>query len=77
VDLRLAGLVEAWAAGCSWEEIMQDCSLDDGDIARLLTRTLDMLRQVAFCDTLLPPLRRSARQAMVAMDRKPISDLVV
>jgi hypothetical protein len=23
VDLRLAGLVEAWAAGCSWEEIMQ------------------------------------------------------
>jgi hypothetical protein len=36
-----------------------------------------MLRQVAFCDTLLPPLRRSARQAMVAMDRKPISDLVV
>lgn len=46
VDLRLAGLVEAWASGCSWEEVMKDCSLDDGDVARLLTRTVDLLRQV-------------------------------
>jgi hypothetical protein len=23
VDLRLSGLVEAWAAGCSWEELMK------------------------------------------------------
>ncbi len=23
VDLRLAGLVEAWAAGCTWEQVMQ------------------------------------------------------
>ncbi|KAI3428051.1 hypothetical protein D9Q98_006436 [Chlorella vulgaris] len=76
VDLRLAGLVEAWAAGCSWEELMKDCSLDDGDVARLLTRTVDLLRQVAFCDTLLPALRKSARQAKAAMVRKPISDLI-
>ena len=32
--------------------------------------------QVGFCSTLLPPLRRSARRAAAAMDRKPISDLV-
>jgi len=25
---------------------MKDCSLDDGDVARLLTRTVDLLRQV-------------------------------
>jgi hypothetical protein len=31
---------------------------------------------VAFCDTLLPALRKSARQAKAAMDRKPISDLI-
>ena len=46
IDLRLAGLVEAWAAGCEWGEVMADCSLDDGDIVRLLTRTADLLRQV-------------------------------
>lgn len=32
--------------------------------------------QVGYCDSLLPPLRRAARQAAAAMDRKPISDLV-
>ena len=42
-----AGVVEAWAAGCSWGEVMADCNLDDGDMARLLTRTLDLLKQVA------------------------------
>ena len=47
VDLRLSGLVEAWASGVSWEQLMADCAgLDDGDVARLLTRTMDMLRQV-------------------------------
>lgn len=25
MDLRLAGLVEAWASGCTWEELMTDC----------------------------------------------------
>lgn len=41
-----AGLVEAWAAGASWQEVMADTSLDDGDMARLLARTADMLKQV-------------------------------
>jgi superfamily II RNA helicase len=41
-----AGLVEAWAGGATWAEVMQDTSLDDGDMARLLARTADMLKQV-------------------------------
>lgn len=76
VDLRMAGVVEAWASGASWTEVTADCGLDDGDVARLLTRTVDVLRQSANCDYLLPGLRSSARKAAAAMDRKPISDLV-
>ncbi len=56
---------------------MADCSLDDGDVARLLNRTLDLLKQAAHCDGLLPGLRREARRAVQAMNRKPISDLIV
>jgi superfamily II RNA helicase len=56
---------------------MTDCNLDDGDIARLLSRTMDLLKQIRHCDSLLPALRREARRAVAAMDRKPISDLVV
>jgi hypothetical protein len=44
--LLLPGLVEAWAGGASWQEIMADTSIDDGDMARLLARTADMLKQV-------------------------------
>lgn len=42
----MPGLVEAWAAGASWQEVMADTDLDDGDMARLLARTADMLKQV-------------------------------
>lgn len=77
VDLRLAGLVEAWASGASWEQVMSDCSLDDGDVVRLLTRTVDILRQIRHCQWLLPSVRTAARKAMVAMDRKPITELVM
>ena len=76
VDLRLAGVVEAWASGASWTEVTADCGLDDGDVARLLTRTVDVARQAAHCVHLLPGLRAAARRAAAGMDRKPICDLL-
>ncbi|WIA36589.1 hypothetical protein OEZ86_007879 [Tetradesmus obliquus] len=76
VDLRLAGLVEAWAGGASWQEIMADTSIDDGDMARLMARTADMLKQMTFLHEQLPYLTEPARAALRGMNRKPISDLV-
>jgi len=92
VDFRLAGLVEAWASGCSWDEAMAGVrggggaeggggeggglGLDDGDVARLLARTSDLLRQVVHAGegALLPHLRATARAALKGMDRPPVSD---
>ena len=68
--------MEAWAAGATWDQLLTDCSLDDGDVARLLNRTMDLLKQAAHCGALLPGLRREARRAVHAMNRKPISDLL-
>lgn len=76
LDYTLAGVVEAWASGLGWTEVTGDCELDDGDVARLLMRTVDALRQAAFCDHLLPPLRSAARTAARRMNRAPISDLI-
>ncbi len=73
---KYAGVIEAWAAGSSWTDIMKDSSLDDGDIARLLSRTVDVLRHAHFCDGLLINTRIAARKAMRAMNRNPIADLV-
>lgn len=73
VDLRLSGLVEAWAQGVAWRDMMADCELEDGDVARLLFRTVDMLRQVSRCSLMLPWIREAATQAVSAMDRQPVT----
>jgi len=77
VDTRLAGLVEAWASGVAWDQVVRDSSIDEGDMARLLLRTADVLRQVA---TSLPHVsaltQHCARDALKSVDRAPISELV-
>ena len=55
---------------------MKDSSLDDGDVTRLLSRTVDLLRHAHFCDGLLLSTQIAARKAMKAMNRNPIADLV-
>ncbi|GFR39875.1 hypothetical protein Agub_g377 [Astrephomene gubernaculifera] len=74
VDLRLAGLVEAWASGASWSQVIRDSGLDDGDLARLLMRTSDLLRQLLHSAHLLPALREAAAEALRGIDRKPVAD---
>jgi hypothetical protein len=56
---------------------MAGVDLDDGDMARLLARTVDVLRQALFLEHLLPYIVAPARQAIRGMDRSPISDLTL
>jgi len=77
VDLRLSGVVQAWASGLDWAAAVADCALDPGDVARLMQRTVDLLRQAAHCRALPPGLRDAARRAARACDRKPIADMLV
>ena len=77
LDLRLAGVVEAWASGAEWAQAAGDAAgLDAGDVARLMQRTVDLLRQAGGCRALPPGIRRDARRAAAKMYRAPISDLV-
>ena len=48
VEPASVGLVEAWAEGVSWPQLMAGTSLDAGDIFRLLKRTVELLRQVRY-----------------------------
>lgn len=48
LDSQFSGMVEAWASGLTWREIMMDCAMDEGDLARLLRRTIDILAQVQY-----------------------------
>jgi hypothetical protein len=57
--------------------VVEGLDLDDGDLARLLARTADVLRQARYLDSLLPYLIAPARDALRGMDRSPISDLAL
>ena len=72
----MAGLVEAWTWNVEWEELKEACDLDDGDIARLLCRVADLLRQVASATAVKDGLRSIARTAYKRIYRQPICDLL-
>eukprot|EP00850_Spirogloea_muscicola_P007740 SM000040S14752 [mRNA] locus=s40:109260:117320:+ [translate_table: standard] len=76
LDPQFTGMVEAWASGVSWRELMCDCGLDEGDVARVLRRTIDALAQIPYLPHIDPAVARTARQAARTMDRAPISELI-
>ncbi|EXB74741.1 DEAD-box ATP-dependent RNA helicase ISE2 [Morus notabilis] len=75
LDSQFSGMVEAWASGLTWRELMMDCAMDEGDLARLLRRTIDLLAQVPKLPDIDPVLQSNARSASDVMDRPPISEL--
>ncbi|XP_050237106.1 DExH-box ATP-dependent RNA helicase DExH15 chloroplastic [Mercurialis annua] len=75
LDSHFSGMVEAWASGLTWREIMMDCAMDEGDLARLLRRTIDLLAQIPKLPDIDPILQTNAKAASDIMDRPPISEL--
>ncbi|PKA63064.1 DEAD-box ATP-dependent RNA helicase ISE2, chloroplastic [Apostasia shenzhenica] len=75
LDSQFSGMVEAWASGLTWRELMMDCAMDDGDLARLLRRTIDLLAQIPKLPDIDPEVQNNALVAANVMDRAPISEL--
>lgn len=75
LDSQFCGMVEAWASGLTWREMMMDCAMDDGDLARLIRRTIDILAQIPKLPDIDPVLQGNARTASDILDRPPISEL--
>ncbi|KAE8713531.1 DEAD-box ATP-dependent RNA helicase ISE2 [Hibiscus syriacus] len=75
LDSQFSGMVEAWASGLSWRELMMDCAMDEGDLARLLRRTIDLLAQIPKLPDIDPLLQKNATTSSGVMDRPPISEL--
>ena len=71
---ELMGLVEAWARGTSWTDLISNTSLDEGDIVRILRRTNDLLSQIPYCEAVSRQLRNNAKVAMKLMDRFPVCE---
>jgi superfamily II RNA helicase len=72
---ELTGLVHAWAKGASWSEVIANTSLDEGDVVRVLRRTVDLLAQVPYAEAISERLRSHARQALRAINRFPVCEI--
>ncbi|GAB1542966.1 DEAD/DEAH box helicase [Scytonema sp. NUACC21] len=74
--INLVALVEQWALGMEWIELCESTSLDEGDVVRILRRTLDLLSQIPHVPHLPDTLRRNANRAMQLIDRFPVNEVV-
>ena len=72
---ELTGLVDAWSRGASWTEVIANTSLDEGDVVRVLRRTVDLLAQIPYCEVVSQQLRDNARRALRAINRFPVCEL--
>lgn len=71
---ELMGLVEAWARGSTWTDLILNTSLDEGDVVRILRRTNDLLSQIPYCEAVSRQLRNNAKAAIKLMDRFPVCE---
>jgi Superfamily II RNA helicase len=74
--IGLIALVEQWALGTEWVELCENTTLDEGDVVRILRRTLDLLSQIPHVPNLPDPLQRNAYRAMQLIDRFPVNEVV-
>jgi superfamily II RNA helicase len=72
LGLELTGVIEQWALGTDWQELCNNTSLDEGDLVRLLRRTIDLLLQIPQIPNISSYLKRSAKDAVTKLKRFPI-----
>ncbi|MEO0985418.1 MAG: DEAD/DEAH box helicase [Cyanobacteria bacterium J06639_14] len=58
-----------------WADLCSNTSLDEGDIVRILRRTLDFLSQIPHVPHISPQLQNNARQASLWMNRFPVNEV--
>lgn len=74
LEFEVTGLVEQWALGLEWPDLCANISLDEGDIVRILRRTLDFLSQIPHVPHISEGLRQNAYRAMQLLDRFPVNE---
>ncbi len=72
LERDLIGLSQAWCQGATWDEICANTTLDEGDIVRILRRTVDILMQIPQIPSVDYGLVQNAKEASDKMKRFPI-----
>ncbi|MCG6134456.1 MAG: RNA helicase [Nostoc sp. LLA-1] len=76
LEFELIALVEQWALGTPWIELCDNTTLDEGDVVRILRRTLDLLSQIPHVPNVPQSFQRNAYRAIQLIDRFPVNEVV-
>ena len=49
LETELTGIISEWARGKKWKDLVFNTSLDEGDVVRIIRRSIDVLSQVQYC----------------------------
>ncbi|MFP4009078.1 MAG: DEAD/DEAH box helicase [Spirulinaceae cyanobacterium] len=74
--MEFTGIVEQWALGAEWTTLCENTSFDEGDLVRILRRTVDFLSQIPHVPHVSDALKNNARRAIYLMERFPVIELV-
>jgi superfamily II RNA helicase len=72
IPLWPAATIYAWANGQPWERVLEIAGMAEGDLAMLVSRAADNLRQIASLTKVYPAIAQSAVDAMVMILREPV-----
>ena len=61
-----------WAAGQSWDHVLEQTSMAEGDLAMLIFRTVDNLRHVVGLKDVFPESAETAKVAISLLMRDPV-----
>ena len=67
-----AAAVYLWADGVEWTEFVEHVGADEGDLAMLILRAADHLRQLKAVEFELPRIAETARVALPLLMRPPL-----
>ena len=72
IQLWPAATIYAWANGQPWEKVLEIAGMAEGDLAMLISRTADNLRQIASLTKVYPDTAQSAVEAIAIILREPV-----
>ena len=64
LETELTGIISEWARGKKWKELIFNTSLDEGDVVRILRRSIDVLSQIQYCIGVSNKLKKKAKLAL-------------
>ncbi|KGG14771.1 MULTISPECIES: DEAD/DEAH box helicase [unclassified Prochlorococcus] len=71
---EMMGLVEKWANGSTWNDLIANTSLDEGDVVRIIRRTIDLLAQLPYCWAISKQLKCNAAISLKSLNRFPVRE---